>query len=252
MKSIVETLKNRRSYRDYNAKEVKLDLINESIRIAQRTATSVNGQHVSVVVTTDKKVLEEISKINWGQQHIKEASAFITFVVDFNRPEAVMNDEMIIQNDIESILVGAIDVGLLSQSVELLLQAQGIGTCQIGGIRNNIIKMNEILNIKGNAFAVLGMTVGNVDDFENDPKDIRPRVNQNTFLFNEAYDIEQVKQGALKYNNELIKWWEDRGIYNHRSYAESMNSFYTQYYMKDEFDQLQNSGFLKRFSKNDE
>ncbi len=250
MKDIKLVLLNRRSYREYNNKEVDVSIIKEAIEIAQRTANSVNGQQISVVLSTDKEVLNKIAEVNWGQQHIKDASAFITFVVDYNRSGAVIekvDKEIIIQNDIESILVGAVDAGLISQSIELLLQSQGIGTCQIGGIRQNIIKMNEILNIKGNAFAVLGMTIGYEDNFENTKTELRPRVELDSFMFKEKYNIDKVKEGALNYDNVLNEWWDSKGLSNHRSYTDSMSSFYTQYYMANEFNQLQQIGFLNKY-----
>lgn len=251
MKNIKEVLDNRRSYRNYTSEPVAMDLIDAALKSAQRTATSVNGQQLSVIKVTDQKVLDQLCEINWGQKHIQDASCFLVFVVDFNRAEKIMEvTEIEIHNHIESILVGAVDAGLLAQSVELYLQANEVGTCMIGGIRQNMLKVREMLKIKGLAFPVLGMTVGNVEQFENSIDLLRPRVNFESFAMNEIYNQELVQSEVIKYNDELTKWWDSKQMTGHRAYKESMESFYSKNYIPDELEQLQEIGFIKNYSDN--
>lgn len=242
MKSVEEVLLNRRSYRNYSDK-VDTYKIKAAIKVAQRTATSINGQHVSVILVTDQEKLNKLSEINWGQKHIQEASAFLIFVADFNRSEAVMTEKMTVQNNIESILVGSIDAALLAQSVELVLQSNDLATCMIGGIRAGMKEICELFNITGKALPVLGMTVG-VETIKNSFEDIRPRVDLDSFLFDEKYDKQKVCDGAIKYNEDLNSWWEARGVKDHRSYAQSMTSFYGKDYGSDGLRKIQELGFL--------
>lgn len=249
MKTINETLDNRRSYRNYTDEPVDQAIIDDVIKRAQKTATSINGQQISVVVTSDPQKLAELSAVNWGQKHIAKASHYITFVVDYNRADAVLeNDELDIQNHIESVIVGAVDAGLMAQSVELQLQALSIGTCMIGGIRCDIPKVKELLGIEGLAFPVLGLAVGNVKNFDNKPELMRPRVESESFYFNEQYNINAVKQGANQYNDTLKAWWAAKDMADHQSYQESMRSTYTRNYMPNELEYLKASGFLSKYT----
>lgn len=250
MKTVKEVLLNRRSYRNYNGQNIDKKIIDDVIKVAQRSATSMNGQQISVVVIDDKEVFKQIAEVNWNQQHIIDCEYFIVFIVDYNRPGAELGDELELKNHIESVMVGGIDAGIMAQSVELLLQEEEIGTCMIGGIRNNMLRIKELLNITGNAYPVLGMTVGKVNTFENDDNLLRPRVSFDSFAFNNKYDEDAVKKGAIAYNDELNKWWEERDMQGHRGYLESMNNTYSKNYIRDEFKQLKELNFLKNYEEN--
>ncbi|WOO88033.1 nitroreductase family protein [Mollicutes bacterium LVI A0039] len=254
MKDIKSVLENRKSNRDF-AGQVNLDIVRETVKLAQRTACSMNAQQISVVMITEQDKLEQISQINWGQEHIKSCSAFLLFVLDNNRQDAVIAMEnggkVGIQDDIESIVVGSVDAGLIAQSVELLLQAQGIGTCFIGGVRNNIKAVAKLAGITGIATPLLGIAVGNVDTIENDQLDIRPRVNFESFFFEGQYDEAKVRNGAVDYNEQLNKWWELRGEGEHQSYAQSMMQSYTKSYIPHLFSDLQAMGYLGDYQKKD-
>lgn len=253
MKSIEQTLTERKSYRKFSEKKLKYNELNEILKLAQRTASSVNGQQISIVVTDEQEKLDKISAIGWGQEHIKTTQYFLTFVIDYNRPSGVFEDkkDFIIHENIEGLLVGAVDAGLMAQSVELLLQSKGVGTCMIGGVRNDMVKLSEILNISGKAVPILGMTVAYpvISEFEND---LRPRTDFNSFVFKEKYNKKVVEKGAIEYNEVLNSWWDERNMKGHRTYKESMNSFYSKNYIPDEFEQLQKLGFLKQYKKNEE
>lgn len=255
MKNIKEVLENRKSNRNFEG-TIDLDIVRESVRLAQRTACSMNSQQISVVMITDPQKLAQISDINWKQPHIKTADSFLLFVIDNNRQDAVVLQETgshtIIQNDIESIVVGSVDAGLIAQSVELLLQAQGIGTCYIGGVRNDLNKIAELAGVSGIATPILGMVAGNpVGGIENKPEDIRPRVSFDSFFFEETYDEQMVRDGAVAYSEELTKWWANKGKEEHQSYAQSMAKSYAKSYIPNLFDDLQAIGYLGDYQKRD-
>ncbi len=248
--NIEETLKNRRSYRNYTNQKVDLDIVKNAIISAQRSATSVNGQQISVVITEDQDKLNKMSDINWGQKTLKECSVLLTFVVDYNRSDEMVEDgKMIHQDDIESVIVGAVDAGLVAQSVELILQSKKIGTCMIGGIRQDMKKVSEVLGITGLAFPVFSMTVGYPKEFMNKEDDIRPRVNKDSFLFIDQYNEQKVRDGAQEYNLNLNKWWEKRGYTEYNTYKDSMNRFYSSYYLPNEFSELLEMGFLSKYEE---
>ncbi len=250
MYNVDEVLKNRMSYRKYNEKDVSNEVLDEVLLLAQKTATSINGQQISVVVTKDKDKLKKISDINWGQKHIAQCSAFITFVIDYNRSDEALKlseKEMYIHNDIESVIAGAVDAGLMAQSVEMLLQSRGIGTCMIGGIRQDIKAMSDILEISGKAMPILGMTVGNVDKFI--IEDLRPRIKNDTFRFFEKYEEDTVRGEVANYNNILNDWWAKKGLEGHRSYSDVMAMYYTKEMIEDELGQIKNQGFLNKYEE---
>lgn len=235
-------LKNRKSYRNYSG-DIDMVKVEELLKIAQRTATSINGQQISLILVTEKEKIEEIAKINHNQSHIKNAGAVIIFTIDYNRASEVMEDELVINNYIESLIVGSIDAGLMAQSVDLLMQSNDIATCFIGGIRNNMLGIKEMLNLTGNTLPILGITLGN-EVIDKTGSNLRPRVDYNSFVFENSYDEAIVRKKAVEYNEELNTWWENQGETNHRSYGESMNQFYSKNYMEGQIEQIKEAGFL--------
>lgn len=249
MKNVTEILANRRSYRNYIDADVADSVIEDVLQKALRTATSVNGQQISMVYIKDKAIIEKIYEINWKQKHILECSAFIVFVIDYNKAYTAMGKPGIIHDDIESLIVGSVDAGLMAQSVELLFQEQDIATCMIGGIRNDIKQVQELLNVSKYAMPILGMTVGKVEQFENEPALLRPRINSAASIFKNSYDVKLVEKYAKVYDDVLKEWWEQQGLTGHRGYCESMTQFYTQCYIKEELSQIQSAGFLAKYEE---
>ncbi len=242
MKNVHETLQKRKSFRNLNGEILDKNLIQETLKIAQRTATSMNGQQIRVVSVFDKEIIKQLCEINWGQKHILYSGCFLVFVLDFNAIDEATNGKMKVHEDIEGLIMGSVDAGLMAQSVELLFQEQNLGTCMIGGLRNDMKRVKKILNITGTSIPILGMTVGTPRGFD----DIfRPRMSFESFYFEEQYNETIVRKEVEKYDLVLAKWWKDNGL-EHPSYKDSMLKSYTKYYINNEHQDLIELGFLKR------
>ncbi len=240
---IESVLNNRKSYRNYSG-DIDMDKVDELLRIAQRTASSINGQQISLILVTEKEKIEKIAEINQNQNHIKNAAAVIIFTIDYNRASEAMEEELVINNYIESLIVGSIDAGLMAQSIDLLMQSNDIATCIIGGIRNNMLEIKEMLNLTGKTLPILGITLGN-EAIDKTGSNLRPRVDYSSFAFENSYDEVLVRKKAVEYNEKLNIWWQSQGETNHRSYGESMNQFYSKNYMEGQMEQIKKAGFLK-------
>lgn len=244
MSSVAKVLKNRQSYRNMKP-NIDEEKVFELLSLAQRTATSINGQQVSLVVITEREKILKMAEYN-GQEHIKNAGAIVLFAIDYNRADEVMADELVINEHLEGLIVGSIDAGLLAQSVDLLMQDNQIATCILGGIRQNLVKVRELVNMTGKAVPVLAMSLGEEALINEDP---RPRVALESFVFANEYREAKVRQGANEYNEDLKAWWAAKGITDHRSYAQSMNSFYVKNYMPNQLADLQQCNFLTKLKE---
>ena len=84
MKSVKDTLLQRRSIRRYEREQItpeQMDFIYEAIR---NTPTSYNGQQFSVIDITDQKLKEQLYGLT-NQKQIKTCSHFMVFCADFNK-----------------------------------------------------------------------------------------------------------------------------------------------------------------------
>lgn len=245
-KNIVEIMKNRRSNRSFTSEKVNLDDVYEVLKLAQRSQNSMNAQQTSVIITTDKKKIEEFGEISWNQKQVKTADIFLTIVIDFNRTKYCGEQEnkpQVIQGYEEGLLVGAVDAGIYLQSIQLLLSAYGYGSTAIGGIRNDPARMIEILELPKYTYPIVGCTIGIIDTNKIAP--LRPRVKFDSFVHYNVYNDELVKQGVLEYDQELKTWWKNvMKMENKDSYIESVGNFYASNYAEKVGPTLKMQGFL--------
>src|SRR5690606_6689384 len=87
---------------------------------------------------------------------------------------------------LEGTVIGVVDASLAAQNAVVALEAMGLGTCYIGGMRNQPEKVAAELNLPSETFAVFGLTVGYPDPSVETA--IKPRLPQATVLHHEQYD----------------------------------------------------------------
>ncbi|WP_235619439.1 nitroreductase family protein [Mycoplasmopsis californica] len=73
----------------------------------------------------------------------------------------------------------------------------GLSTCFLGLTRTIVKELTEILEIKGQAFPVIGLTIG----YAKNNGEIKPKMNR---VFNDRYDFERLKSDIENYNHKLI------------------------------------------------
>ena len=86
------------------------------------------------------------------------------FVLDYYRHSLINEDvEQHMETSFESaegLLVGAIDVALVSENIALAAEDMGYGIVYLGSLRNDVGRVREILDLPEYAFPLFGMAVG--------------------------------------------------------------------------------------------
>lgn len=62
---LIEAIKNRKSIRKFTDESIKKEDLEEIIEVARRAPSSVNGQQISLVYTTDKKYNRKNCTFKW-------------------------------------------------------------------------------------------------------------------------------------------------------------------------------------------
>ncbi|HHF0518556.1 TPA: nitroreductase family protein [Vibrio alginolyticus] len=244
MNSTIEQLLNRRSIRNFTGESVKEEDLTLMLKAAQQAPTSINGQQVSLVVTQDKDKIKKIAEIAGGQPQVATADVFVTVVIDYNRADSAMkqiDQELVISQSAEGILVGSVDAGIAVNALQTAAHALGYGTTVIGGIRSNPQAVIDLLELPKNTYPVMGSTIGVIDT--NVDSAVKPRVALDTFAMREKYDSKKVAQGAIEYDAELRNWWDNIGLTEMPSYAESTAGFYNNIYFPKIAQTLESQGF---------
>ena len=143
----VETLLDHRSYRDSTAQPVSDEDLATIVSCAHRAPSSVNGQHVSVVVVRDEKCRAAIAELAGGQAWIAQAPVFLCVIIDFAKTDAAARHvgvRQVLHESLEGFAVGCVDAGIALASAMTAARSLGLGTVAIGGIRANPSKLIEL------------------------------------------------------------------------------------------------------------
>ncbi|MDT2277501.1 nitroreductase family protein [Paenibacillus larvae] len=94
-------------------------------------------------------------------------SCLFAFCADFNRAKIAAEkngEELILTDSVESVLVGATDVGIALGTAIAAAESMGLGTVPIGGARRNPEELIKLLNIPPLVFPVCGLVLGHPAD----------------------------------------------------------------------------------------
>ena len=245
MNQTIEQLSSRKSIRQFAGESVKAEDLELIIKTAQRCPTSINGQQISLVYTKNKEKIKQIAELCGGQQQVETADVFITIVVDFNRTIFAVEqagEKHMIDNSAEGILVGAVDAGIMLNSIQVAAESLGYGTTAIGAVRNKPDAMIEILGLPAKTFPIVGTTIGvSTKDAKHAP--LKPRIPIESFAFEDKYNNQKVKEGVITYEKQMKKFREDNNMDYLQSYCEQTATYYKTIYFKEVAKNYKSQGF---------
>ncbi|MBB4084443.1 NADPH-dependent oxidoreductase [Sphingomonas carotinifaciens] len=193
-----------RSVRAYTADPLPAGTIELAVAAAQSAATSSNLQPWSVVAVEDPARKARLAALSGNQKQILHAPLFLLWIVDHHRLAQVGEQTGTPANALhylESFLLGAVDTSLAAQNAVLALEAIGLGTCYIGGIRNKPAEVATELGLPPQSFALFGLTVGHPDPAA--PASVKPRLPQEAVLFRERYGEAAAPRSLAAYDARL-------------------------------------------------
>jgi nitroreductase len=203
----IASLLDHRSVRGYKPDAVPPGTLETMIAAAQSAATSSNMQWVSAVAITDpakKKVLAEIAG---NQKHIEQCPLFIAWVADMSRNQRLSEatkTEFETMPWLETFMVACIDTALAAQNAVVAAESLGLGTVYIGAMRNDPIRVAELLGLPKQSFVAFGLCVGYPTD--KGAGEVKPRLPQSTVLHYERYDASREAAQRAVYDAEMSRF----------------------------------------------
>lgn len=243
MNEVIKQLQNRRSVREFTGEKIKEEDLKTILATAQRAANSVNEQQTSLIVIRDKEKLAKIAELCGGQKHIAEAGAFVFVLVDFHRGVYAANSigkRNIGPKSADGVLVGAVDAGIIVNSLQTAAHALGYGTTVIGAIRKATKEFIKMLELPEYVFPIVGTTIG--VPVERKLTRVKPRVPLDTFVFEDTYNAKKVEEGVEFHEKDTIEWREENGTPQLPSYKEMIARIYENFYNTSKQD-LEDQGF---------
>ena len=187
--------------------------------------------------------MAKIAELCGGQKHIAEAGAFVFVLVDFHRGVYAANSvgkRNIGPKSADGVLVGAVDAGIIVNSLQTAAHALGYGTTVIGAIRKATKEFIKMLELPEYVFPIVGTTIG--VPVERKLTRVKPRVPLDTFVFEDTYNAKKVEEGVEFHEKDTIEWREENGTPQLPSYKEMIARIYENFYNTSKQD-LEDQGF---------
>ncbi|SFL21658.1 FMN reductase (NADPH) [Paenibacillus sp. 1_12] len=201
MNSTISQLQQHRSIRKYKSDPLTDEQLKTIIQSAQSAPTSSNMQAYSVIAVTNPGTKSELAKLAANQSYIEECPVFLVWCADLHRLQHAASavDDVQIPNTTEIFIIATVDAALAAQNATLAAESLGLGAVYIGGIRDNIRKVSDLLRLPKLVYPVFGMCVGYPDQ---EPS-YRPRLPLETILHREHYSTDSYDEGIEQYNWSL-------------------------------------------------
>ncbi len=163
---MIDVILNHKSIRKYKDEPVNQSLLNKILLAATRASTTGNMQVYSIIVTTDKKVKEQLWEAHFKQNMVLQAPVILTFCADFNRFNkwCRLREAEPGYDNFLSFFTAAIDALLAAQNAALAAEAFGLGICYLGTTTYNADQISVILNLPSDVVPVTTLVAGYPDE----------------------------------------------------------------------------------------
>lgn len=207
MKTVKDTLLQRRSIRRYERQQIteeQMEFIHAAIR---NTPTSYNGQQFSVIDITNQQLKEQLYELT-NQKQIKTCSHFLLFCADFHKitlgAQAKGMEMPEFCNTMDGVLVGTIDAALAMMSAVTAAESLGLGTCCIGYARTAAPEeFARLLHLPKGVIAVCGLAIG----VPREMPDLKPKQPETLVIHRDRYaDDTTLRDAILDYDRTITAY----------------------------------------------
>ncbi|MBZ6388230.1 MULTISPECIES: oxygen-insensitive NADPH nitroreductase [Pantoea] len=158
MTPTIDLLCSHRSIRAFTEQAISAEQREAIIAAAQSASTSSFLQCSSIIRITDPALRQQLVTLTGGQQWVADAAEFWVFCADFNRHLQICPDAQL--GRAEQLLLGCVDTALMAQNAMVAAESLGLGGVFIGGIRNSIAQVTELLGLPKFVLPLFGFCIG--------------------------------------------------------------------------------------------
>ncbi|MGU3470199.1 oxygen-insensitive NADPH nitroreductase [Paenibacillus sp. D51F] len=203
----IKLLMNHRSIRRYKNEPVTGEQLDAVLACARQASSSSHMQAYSVIGITDPELRNQIADVAGNQRHVREAPVFLVWCADLSRfGEAVAMHGGSFDATTEYFLVATVDASLAAQNAAAAAESLGLGIVYIGGIRNDMRKMSELLRLPPLVYPVFGMCIGVPDE----QPDHRPRLPMESMYAENRYRENGYAEDLDRYDSLYAEYIRNR------------------------------------------
>lgn len=157
--------KTRRTIRRYKPQTPDAQLIDNMLELASHAPTTGNMQLYSVIVTTEKQLLDKLAILHF-KQPASLAPMLVTFCADFNRTTrwAELSNANPGFGNFQSFIAAMLDATILAQEFVNIAEHEGLGCCYLGTTTYNAPDIAAVLGLPTLVVPVVTIAVGYPDE----------------------------------------------------------------------------------------
>lgn len=180
----LELLAQRRSIRRFTAQPVDDALVRACVASASHAATSHLVQGYCALRVRDPGKRARMAELAGDQPHVRDAPVLLVICADQRRHELVARRRGVpYVANLETAVVATIDAALFAQSLALCFEARGLGICFIGGLRNDVPALVELLAVPHGTWPLFGLVAGHAAE---SPRQW-PRLEPDALVYDERF-----------------------------------------------------------------
>lgn len=211
MNEVIETILAHRSIRKFKDKPLSEDTITTLVQCAQAASTSSYQQVCTIIGVEDREKKEKLAELAGNQSYVADNGYFFVFCMDYNRHMIAADmKETDIKETIESteaFIVGAVDAALAAQNLSVAAESLGLGIVYIGGLRNRLKEVSDLLDCPEYVLPLFGVAVGYPDA----EPGIKPRLPLPAVFHRDSYQTKEETTNLIeKYEIETAKYYSER------------------------------------------
>lgn len=201
----LDLIASHRSIRRFRPDPVPDDDFAAILEAATRASSNGNMQTYSMIVTRDPERKARLCELHFGQEHILQAPALITFIVDWHRMNrwCRLSGTEPGYDNLLSFLVGFADTLVAAQNAACAAEALGYGICYLGTTLSASTKIADFLALPESVFPAITLVIGRPDE---NPS-VRARLPREGIVHEECYHRPSDDEVRATYRNRETEGW---------------------------------------------
>ncbi|NPC94540.1 oxygen-insensitive NADPH nitroreductase [Bacillus sp. WMMC1349] len=212
MNQTIETILDHRSIRSFTDQPLTKEEIRLLVESAQSASTSSYIQAYSIIGVTEQSKKRKLAALAGDQPYVEKNGHLFVFCVDLFRHHKIAREKgEDIQASLEGteiFMVGLIDAALAAQNMAVAAESMGLGICYIGGIRNDLGKVCELLETPEYVLPLFGLVVGHPANRSAK----KPRLPLEHVYHENTYSLDQedFHKALTDYDKTISSYYENR------------------------------------------
>ncbi|MBA4503056.1 oxygen-insensitive NADPH nitroreductase [Marinobacterium marinum] len=245
MNPTIDLLNAHRSIRKFTATPIDQATVDTLVKAGQAAATSSFIQACTVIQVSSGERRDALAEMAGNQKYVASAPVFLVFCADMKRHQLAcdMHDAEMQTGFTEQFLTASLDCALFAQNVMIAAESLGLGGVYIGGLRNQIAAVSELLELPELVYPVFGLCLGHPDQ----NPETKPRLPLEVVLKQDRYDDSQDAEHIAAYDKNVREYYRTRtGGNKEMSWSEQISGMLVKEARPHMLPFLHKQGFIKR------